>query len=217
MAGDTHKLLVELGERWLKRQGFPIVAAELASTGTREQADVIGFRSGATAMIEAKASRADFLADARKPHRAAGGLGTYRFYLCPPEIIAQCDLPERWGLLYAEGRRVREVVCPPGNLWPGYPTSSETWSRFQHEADLAAERKVLFSIARRRSLSRSEALYEKTIQAEKRRAERLARETEKLAEENQRLRMALYLAERGLTADRQSPADLKAAIRRKIA
>ncbi|WP_244118691.1 hypothetical protein [Burkholderia gladioli] len=168
-------------------------------------------------MIEAKASRADFLADARKPHRMDGGLGTYRFYLCPPDIIDVCDLPARWGLLYAEGRRVREVVRPAGNLWPGYPTGSEAWSKFQHDADLAAERRVLFSIARRRSLSRSDALYEKRLQAEVRRAQQLARENEKLAEAVDRLRMSLYLAERGLTVDRESPTGLKAAIRRKIA
>ncbi len=97
MAGDVHKLLVRLGERWLKRQGFAVVASELVTSGTREQADVIGFRSNCSAVIEAKASRSDFLADARKPHRVAGGLGTYRFYLCPPEVIALSDLPERWG------------------------------------------------------------------------------------------------------------------------
>lgn len=75
MAGDVHKQLVTLGEKWLKRQGFSVVASELVTGGTREQADVIGFRTNCSAVIEAKASRSDFLADARKPHRMAGGLG----------------------------------------------------------------------------------------------------------------------------------------------
>ncbi len=44
MAGDVHNLLVTVGERWLKRQGLAVVATELATSGTREQADVIGFR-----------------------------------------------------------------------------------------------------------------------------------------------------------------------------
>lgn len=43
MASDAHKRLVTLGERWLKREGFSVVATELVTSGTREQADVIGF------------------------------------------------------------------------------------------------------------------------------------------------------------------------------
>ncbi|MGS1035945.1 hypothetical protein NFI99_12610 (plasmid) [Burkholderia glumae] len=217
MAGDVHKLLVRLGERWLKRQGFAVVASELVTSGTREQADVIGFRSNCSAVIEAKASRSDFLADARKPHRVAGGLGTYRFYLCPPEVIALSDLPERWGLLYAEGRGVREILRPTGNGWPSLRSTFGDWPAFQHEADQDAERGVLFSIARRRSLSRSDEQYEMKLQDEIRRANRLERENVDLAEKVRRLELALYLAERGLNADTRSPAELKAAIRRKVA
>ncbi|WP_080437391.1 hypothetical protein [Burkholderia ubonensis] len=217
MSGDLHKLLVTLGERWLKRQGFAVVATELVTGGTREQADVIGFRSQCSAVIEAKASRADFLADARKPHRIAGGLGTYRFYLCPPDVIQLSDLPERWGLLYAHGRTIREILRPTGNGWPSLRSSFGDWSGFQHEADQDAERGVLFSIARRRSLSRSDEQYERMLQDERRRADRLARENVDLAEKVRRLELALYLAERGLTADPRSSTELKTAIRRKVA
>lgn len=112
MPGDVHMQLVALGERWLKRQGFAVVAAELVTRGTPEQADAIGFRSNCSAVIEAKASRADFLADSQKPHRVAGGLGVYRFYLCPEDVIRVDDLPAGWGLLYAVGRSVVEVLRP---------------------------------------------------------------------------------------------------------
>ncbi|PRH19529.1 hypothetical protein [Burkholderia multivorans] len=186
MSGDLHKLLVTLGERWLKRQGFAVVATELVTLGTREQADVIGFKSQCSAVIEAKASRSDFLADARKPHRIAGGLGTYRFYLCPPDVIQVSDLPERWGLLYADGRTIREILRPTGNAWPSPRSPFGDWSAFQHEADQDAERGVLFSIARRRSLSRSDEQYERKLQDETRRADRLARENVDLAEKVRR-------------------------------
>ncbi|HEJ2439995.1 hypothetical protein L0Z42_29475 [Burkholderia multivorans] len=217
MSGDLHKLLVTLGERWLKRQGFAVVATELVTLGTREQADVIGFKSQCSAVIEAKASRSDFLADARKPHRIAGGLGTYRFYLCPPDVIQVSDLPERWGLLYADGRTIREILRPTGNAWPSPRSPFGDWSAFQHEADQDAERGVLFSIARRRSLSRSDEQYERKLQDETRRADRLARENVDLAEKVRRLELALYLAERGLKADKLSTIERKAAIRRKVA
>lgn len=217
MAGDVHKLLVTLGERWLKREGFAVVASELVTGRTREQADVIGFRSNCSALIEAKASRSDFLADARKPHRVAGGLGVYRFYLCPPGVIEVSDLPDRWGLLYAEGRGVRDVLRPTGNGWPSPGSTFSDWHAFQHEADVDAERGVLFSIARRRSLSRSDEQYEKRLQDAVRRADRLARENAEMAEKVRKLERDLYIAERGLTVDTRSPVMLKAAIRRKIA
>lgn len=217
MAGDVHTQLVTLGEKWLKRQGFSVVASELVTGGTREQADVIGFRTNCSAVIEAKASRSDFLADARKPHRMAGGLGVYRFYLCPPGVIEVCDLPERWGLLYAQGRSVLDVLRPTGNGWPSPGSAFSDWHAFQHKADVDAERGVLFSIARRRSLSRSDEQYEKRLQEETRRGDRLARENAELAEKVRKLELDLYLAERGLQAGKQGPAELKAAIRRKIA
>ncbi|WP_321944049.1 hypothetical protein [Paraburkholderia tropica] len=217
MAGDVHKLLVTLGERWLKRQGFAVVASELATSGTREEADVIGFRSNCSALVEAKASQSDFLADARKPHRGTGGLGVYRFYLCPPGVIRVEDLPSRWGLLYADGRSVREILRPTGNGWPSLGSTSGDWPAFQHEADLNAERGVLFSIARCRSLSRSDERYEKRLQDEVRRADRLARENAAMVDRIKKLELDLYIAERGLVVDTRSPIELKAAIRRKIA
>lgn len=128
-----------------------MIASELVAGGAVEQADVIAFRSNCSAVIEAKASRADFLADRSKPHRAAGGMGVYRFYLCPEGLILPSELPSGWCLLYLVGKKVVEVVKPMGNIWPsfGYPVGD--WGNFQHSADLAAERAVLFSIARRQS------------------------------------------------------------------
>jgi hypothetical protein len=203
MAGDVHKALVALGEKWLKRQGFSVVASELVTGGTREQADVVGFRSNCSAVIEAKASRSDFLADSRKPHRTSGGMGVYRFYLCPPGVIETGDLPERWGLLYGAGRSVTEVHRPTGNIWPSLGEKFGDWPAFQHEADVWAERGVLFSIARRRSLSRSDEQYETRLRDQIRRAERLARENFDLTERLRKLELELYLAERGLEMDKR--------------
>ena len=58
-----HDNLTLLGARWLKKQGFAVVATEISAVGSREQPDVVGFRSTCSAIIEAKVSRADFLAD----------------------------------------------------------------------------------------------------------------------------------------------------------
>ncbi|MDN4572002.1 hypothetical protein DBB29_00705 [Pandoraea cepalis] len=212
MPGDLHQELVTIGARWLKRQGFGVVATELAAVGSAEQADVIGFRGSCSALIEAKAWRADFLADARKPHRAAGGLGVYRFYLCPPGVIEVGDLPPRWGLLHAVGRGVVEVLRPTGNLWPAYGTAAGDWLHFQHAPDEGAERSVLYSIARRRSLSRSDQQYERLLKSERARASSLARRNDELAEQVRRLQLSLNEPD-----GQRSVLELKAAIRRKIA
>jgi len=130
---------------------------ELTAIGSRERPDVIGFRSNCSAVIECKVSRGDFLAERRKPERASGGLGVYRFYLCPEGLIDDCDLPPRWGLLHAVGRTVKAVVAPMGNLWPpvGIPDEQThlytDWLKYQHQPNQYAERQILYSIARRLS------------------------------------------------------------------
>lgn len=151
MPSLEHNQLVALGAKWLKKQGFAVVATEITASGSREQPDVIGFRSQCSAVIEAKVSRSDFLADRHKPERAADGkgLGVYRFYLCPVGVIEPLDLPPRWGLLHARGQTVIEVSRPMGNIWPAPGSQVGNWPDYQHEPCMLKERAVLFSIARR--------------------------------------------------------------------
>ncbi|MBX9870802.1 MAG: hypothetical protein K2X75_02295 [Burkholderiaceae bacterium] len=150
MPSDTHDQLTQLGARWLKRQGFPVVATELRSAGCPEQPDVIGFRSTCSAIIEVKVSRGDFWADDKKPWRSVepSGLGNYRFYLCPQGLLTQDDLPPKWGLLHSAGGRIIEVKRPVGNLWTR-STTNERWQAFLFPSDLSREHAVLFSVARR--------------------------------------------------------------------
>jgi hypothetical protein len=194
-----HRSLVEQGERWAKRQGFAIVATELTALGCREQADVIAFRSSCSLMIEAKCSRSDFLADRKKPERITGGLGVYRFYICPADLISPAEIPARWGLLWVEAGKISAVKAPKGNGWPSYDLASTygQWAEFMHEPDLRAERAVMFSIARRRALSRSDERYESRLREANQRAERLARSNDALAEENKKIAMRLFLLETG--------------------
>ncbi|GGM25065.1 hypothetical protein GCM10009425_39870 [Pseudomonas asuensis] len=157
MPSEEHNRLTVLGARWLNRNGFAVVATELTCFGSREQPDVIGFRSSCSAIIEVKVSRADFFADSKKPERESGGLGNYRFYLCPEDMIKPEEVPPRWGLLYVKGRSVKSIVKPKGNLWPSLVMQPELaliadeWIAYQHTPDYSAERQALFSIARRLS------------------------------------------------------------------
>lgn len=159
MPSAEHDRLTHMAARWLRRNGFGVVATELRCAGAREEPDAIGFRGGASAIVEIKVSRSDFHADKAKPERQAGGLGLYRFYLCPEGLIQPEELPERWGLVYAKGRRINVAVAPKGNLWPALIRTlpealrdapwAEDWQAFQHEPDASAEWSALYSIARR--------------------------------------------------------------------
>lgn len=106
-----HNMLCELGEKWLRRQGCRVVLRDpfKAAVYTGECPDVIGWRDGHSILIECKVSRSDFLADKKKKFRAepAIGMGDARLFLAPPGVIRTDDLPDGWGLLIAEGDRVR--------------------------------------------------------------------------------------------------------------
>jgi len=116
-----HDQLVERAGRWLKgTAGCSVVLEELvANTASGETPDAVGWRSDFSILIECKATRGDFLADKKKRFRQdpERGIGSFRFYLCPPGLIKPEELPEGWGLLYAEERIIRKVHGPKGNSW----------------------------------------------------------------------------------------------------
>jgi hypothetical protein len=145
----THATLVALAERWLTRQGCGIVLRDPFHTPyVPEHPDALGWRlaSDVSILVECKASRADFLADRTKPFRANPdqGIGQWRFYLTPAEIVQVQDLPPRWGLLWATNRGVRMVHGrPPGNTGWGAPP---------FVANIRAERRLLLAALRRLAL-----------------------------------------------------------------
>ena len=150
---SEHSRLVALGAKWLCTRGFPVVATELRSHGSREQPDVVGFRSTCSCVIECKTSRSDFIADRKKPERSgARAIGTYRLYLAQTGLISLKDVPAGWGILSEVDGEISQVlsIMPTGNLWPIYGSGDEEWLSFQHISDIGIERDVLFSIARRR-------------------------------------------------------------------
>lgn len=107
---EAHAELVERGIRWV-RSRCAIVAPELR-TLCGECPDVYGYGYQCSSIVvECKASRADFLRDAKKEFRQVPerGLGERRYYMCQPGMICTDELPEMWGLLYCHPRKI-EVV-----------------------------------------------------------------------------------------------------------
>lgn len=119
---SLHYELCKLGGKFLKsrknaepwRTPWKYVAVELV-TLTAENPDVWATNGSDTVVIEVKTSHSDFLADQRKWHRSKeaelGGfqLGNYRYYLCPIGVIEVDELPENWGLLVWDGKKIQKV------------------------------------------------------------------------------------------------------------
>lgn len=96
---------------------YNYVAVELCTWDT-ESADVWGLGNFCdSSVIEVKVSHADFKADQKKWHRSqtaeAKGMqaGRLRWYLCPEGVIKPEELPDKWGLLYWDGKKIRIVVA----------------------------------------------------------------------------------------------------------
>jgi len=122
VTSPTHAELVAIAERWLSNQGCKIVLREFSTQiQSGEIPDAIGFGRGTSVLVECKTTRSDFLRDKRKPFRRAPehGLGDWRYYLCPADVIQPSDLPQGWGLLWLQGNRVRAIVDPGKK--PGVP------------------------------------------------------------------------------------------------
>lgn len=154
----THKELVEIGYKWLlQRCGFAFKELN-AYTTYGEVPDVIGFRGDCSILLEAKMSRADFLADAKKlfRHYPWQGLGEHRFYICPEGLIKKEELPENWGLIYVkENGRIKVIhKAYQGNMY-----HQNKFERF----DAFGERALMYSALRRLHIkNRLPEIYEGT-------------------------------------------------------
>lgn len=100
----SHSELVDKGRIWaFKKCG--IVITELAALG--EEPDVFGCCSGTSMLLEAKATRSDFLSDKNKSFRRNEfqGIGHYRYYITNPGVAKVEEMPANWGLIEVrEGR-----------------------------------------------------------------------------------------------------------------
>lgn len=144
-----HHDLVLFSKKWLLKNTSCSIAFSEIKCINSEIADVIGFASGDySILIESKVSRSDFLRDRLKPFRDPNnscGVGKYRFYSCPTNLIKIHEVQDNWGLIYFNEKGKGELVLNPyckslhGNCWSGGFV-------FNQEA----ERNILYSALRRK-------------------------------------------------------------------
>lgn len=114
----THKKLCLIAAKFLRTKGLiPFHRAtysvcELERQG--ESPDAFGF-GYYTQLIEVKVSRSDFISDKKKFWRKnpKEGLGAFRSYLCPAEMIWEHELPEKWGLLWINEKGKISIIKKP--------------------------------------------------------------------------------------------------------
>ena len=127
----THGELCVRAGRWLKgtKRCNPVYTERNPFT-VRESPDAIGWTAHESFLVECKVSESDFRADARKPFRRFPylGMGQHRYYMCPPGIILEEELPERWGLLYVYPARVKVVRF--AERWPASKTAMQSERNF---------------------------------------------------------------------------------------
>lgn len=132
----THDRIIDTGLRFLKHQGFWMWLAE-PPAACSEKPDIIAWKSGLSLLIECKATRADFLRDLRKPFRNDGnGMGNFRFYLAPENIINPEELPPFWGFIEVvddnEVRVVRNAYRQDCGNPEGEKTLMYSWAYRMH-------------------------------------------------------------------------------------
>ena len=156
----NHAELCEIAKKWLVRpnsqrgHGCHVALSECRSGWGGEMPDAIGFRAASrvteTVVVEVKVSRADFLADAKKPHRADGeGMGVYRYFMCPEGLIQPHEAPARWGLLWVNARGHVTAKLGPVALSNNRGTCDVVAAPWQHVRNAERETWLLIRVMAR--------------------------------------------------------------------
>ena len=115
---NNHAELVKRAERWLTNtMRCSLVLTEFNTQKNSEIPDAIGWKnSGRTSiLVECKTSLSDFYADRKKLSRLLpeSGMGTYRYYMCSPDIISENRINGDWGLLWVTEKQIKKIVEAP--------------------------------------------------------------------------------------------------------
>ncbi|WP_252108819.1 MULTISPECIES: adenylosuccinate synthase [unclassified Halomonas] len=221
LVGWSHADLCEIAVKWLKRpnsnngHGCHVAVSEVRSGWTGEIPDAIGFRqtghsaSDGSIVVEVKVSRGDFLADKKKPHRLEGGLGNWRYFMCPEGLIQPSELPAGWGLLWVNKRgHVKPQAGFAGALSSSksYYLHQEALAASRFETDYLGEQFILVKLLAR--VGDAEQLNQKMREAWNEQS-RLAQRCNQMAEQILELRGNLRMAKRG---ERSAIAELTAGL-----
>lgn len=154
----THKDLCDIAVKWLKRpssqkgHGCAVAVSEVKADFTGEIPDAIVFRTAydpSSVVVEVKVGRGDFLQDHKKPHRHDGGMGNFRYFMCPTGLIKEDELPDKWGLLYVNNRGHIKVIKGPVKNTQHYFKFNEEKEKFRFDSNTTNEMMLLVKLFNR--------------------------------------------------------------------
>lgn len=108
----SHNQLIKKAVSWLINvKKCQLVISDLTSY-SRETPDAIGWLNGFSFLVECKTSRQDFFNDRKKFFRANPeyGIGDYRYYLTPKDLVLVREVPQGWGLIEYKGEHKKESI-----------------------------------------------------------------------------------------------------------
>ena len=155
---SDHDALVKRAAFWLKKsRRCNVILTEAGGTdeesGKIERADAIGWlRPRLSFLVECKTSVADFRADSKKPHRQKGGMGVYRYFLAPMEVLEKVEIPEGWGVLRPWGKYSCRVIQGSSKFVEAAGDLEERvlfWTLSKNRRDLATLQRSMTRIARK--------------------------------------------------------------------
>lgn len=137
----SHDDLIGIGVKILKNTFNCGAIYKEPKSLNKEIPDIIGFRSEGSFVIEAKTSLKDFKNDLKKSFRlkSESGMGDWRFYITPKNLINQDMLPQCWGLIEVNKNRNFNIIYNPfgrGNIY-------SRW--YKNKKDKESEWRLMYS------------------------------------------------------------------------
>ena len=128
----------------------------MTSATAGEQPDVLGMNAWAESiLVEVKVSRADFLADKKKPWRQKPeiGIGDRRVYLTPADLIKPEEVPYGWEFWEVHGKNKPQLKVIKG------------WKKVKEESRFSGKEEMVTRLV---GMDRDEHQYFKNLQRDKR-------------------------------------------------
>jgi len=202
----AHHDLCTIAVKWLQRphsakgHGCDVAVSEIRSGWDGEVPDAIGFRrkgipqEDGSIVVEVKVSRADYLADRKKDHRQTGGLGNWRYFLCPEGLIQADELPPGWGLIWVTRRGHVKPQAGAATAIRSSGERRESLAAFRFDSDVTREQFILVRLLAR--VGDVEKVNRKIKEAVSEQ-HRLARRCDQKQKENEELTKDLHRVRRG--------------------
>ena len=153
-----HKHLCRIASGLLRKAGYSVILEEFVSISS-ESPDILAFKNGTSVLIEAKNSRSDFKADAKKNTRRKEdlGMGNYRYYIAPKGLLKKHEIPDGWGFIEVNNE-VSEFIIGKDLTWH-HPEGDVHWKKSNQGEELLVTLSCIRKMPKERIKNRNYKVY----------------------------------------------------------